>query len=178
MMNWAYPIDNLVYDNVFKSFISDDFTPYVIFITHLGDVLCIIIVTIMGFLIFKDKRIGVSILVNLLIIGIFNLLLKFLLMRPRPDIFHLIDVNGYSFPSGHSMVSLAFYGYFIYLTYVHMKNKKMKWSIIIALSILIFLIGCSRIYLGVHFATDVMGGFCFSLFYLFIYIGVVKRVIK
>lgn len=176
--NMVSPIDSGIYGIMDKYLISDNLTPFVKIVTQLGDALVIILMTVMGFVLFKDKRIGVSIVINLVTITMLNLILKGIMMRPRPEISQLISVRGYSFPSGHSMVSLAFYGYFIYLAYTYMKNKKGKWAIIMILSAIILLVGLSRIYLGVHFATDVVGGFCFSIFYLFIYIGIVKRIIK
>lgn len=83
---------------------------------------------------------------------------------------------GYSFPSGHSMVSMAFYGFLIYLIYNNIKNKYIKWILICSLSILIILIGISRIYLGVHYTSDVLAGFLLSISYLVIYTRIVKEV--
>lgn len=83
---------------------------------------------------------------------------------------------GYSFPSGHSMVSMAFYGFLIYLIYNNIKNKYIKWILICSLSILIILIGISRIYLGVHYTSDVLAGFLISISYLVIYTRIVKEV--
>ena len=73
------------------------------------------------------------------------------------------------------MVSMAFYGFIIYLIYKNIENKTIKWSSIILLSILIILIGISRIYLGVHYTSDVLGGFLLAISYLIIYTGFVKR---
>lgn len=68
------------------------------------------------------------------------------------------------------MVAMGFYGFLIYLTYMNIKNKKIKYPLIIFLSILILLIGISRIYLGVHYATDIIGGFIIGIIYLTLYI--------
>ena len=73
------------------------------------------------------------------------------------------------------MVSPAFYGYLIYLIYRYIKNKYIKWSLIVLLSILICLIGISRIYLGVHYTSDVLGGFLLSISYLVVYISLIKN---
>ena len=86
----------------------------------------------------------------------------------------LIEEQGYSFPSGHSMVSTAFYGLLIYLIYKNVKNKYIKYTLCTILSILILIIGLSRIYLGVHYVSDVIGGVCFSIAYLIIFINVFK----
>lgn len=68
------------------------------------------------------------------------------------------------------MASLAFYGYLIYLICANVKNKKLKYTLSTILAILIFLIGLSRIYLGVHYASDVIAGLCFSVIYLIVMI--------
>ena len=73
------------------------------------------------------------------------------------------------------MISMAFYGYLICLIYKHVKNKCIKWISISLLSILICLIGISRIYLGVHYTSDVLGGFLISISYLVIYISAVNK---
>ncbi len=72
------------------------------------------------------------------------------------------------------MVSMAFYGFIMYLIYKNVKSKKLKWSLVLSLGILIILIGISRIYLGVHYASDVVGGFCISISYLMLYISVIS----
>ena len=110
-----------------------------------------------------------------MIITILNQLLKRILQRPRPTEYRIIEETGYSFPSGHSMISMAFYGYLIYLIYKYAKNKYIKWISIVLLSILICTIGISRIYLGVHYTSDVLGGFLISISYLIIYISAVNK---
>ena len=134
-----------------------------------------IILTILLLVVLKNKKVGLSICTNLVVVTILNQLLKRLLQRPRPTEFRIIEENGYSFPSGHSMVSMAFYGYLIYLIYRFVKNKYLKWISIVLLSLLICLIGISRIYLGVHYTSDVLGGFLISISYLVIYISVFNK---
>ena len=147
-------------------------------ITFLGSATGIIILTIILFLIIKNKQQNILLGANLCIITLINQILKYLIMRPRPNIFRIVEESGYSFPSGHSMVSMAFYGYLIYLVYKNMKNKYLKWFLIITLAILIILIGISRIYLGVHYTTDVLGGFLISLSYLIVYTHITKGIEK
>lgn len=104
-------------------------------------------------------------------------MLKFILQRPRPIEFKIINETGYSFPSGHSMISMAFYGYIIYLIYNNIKNKYLKTALISILSLLIVMIGISRIYLGVHYTSDVCAGFLVSISYLIIYINFANKII-
>ena len=155
--------------------ISDFVTPIAKFITNFGGAVFLSIATIALLLLIKNKKIGLSIFSNIVIITILNQLLKRILRRPRPTEFRIVEETGYSFPSGHSMVSMAFYGYLIYLIYRYIKNKYIKWSLIVLLSILICLIGISRIYLGVHYTSDVLGGFLLSISYLVVYISLIKN---
>ncbi len=167
--------DVIGYSLVSKFLISTSLTPFVKFIANLGGAIFLISFSIVLFLVIKNKKIGLSIIANLGIVTILNQALKFLLRRPRPTGYRLVEETGFSFPSGHSMVSLAFYGYLIYLVYKYIKNKYIKWTIITLLSMLILSIGISRIYLGVHYTSDVIGGFLMSFSYLVIYICIVKK---
>lgn len=171
-------IDNIVYTFISNHLINDTITPLIKIITFLGSATGIIILTIILFLIIKNKQQNILLGANLCIITLINQILKYLIMRPRPNIFRIVEESGYSFPSGHSMVSMAFYGYLIYLVYQNMKNKYLKWFLIITLAILIILIGISRIYLGVHYTTDVLGGFLISLSYLIVYTHITKGIEK
>lgn len=167
--------DIIGYKLVSTFLISDFATPIAKFITNFGGAIFLIIATIILFILIKNKKIGFSIISNLVIVTILNQLLKNILQRPRPNEFRIIEETGYSFPSGHSMVSMAFYGYLIYLIYIYVKNNYLKWTLIVLLSILICTIGISRIYLGVHYTSDVLGGFLISISYLVIYISAVNK---
>ena len=167
--------DIIGYKIVSTFLISDFATPIAKFITNFGGAIFLIILTILLLVVLKNKKVGLSICTNLVVVTILNQLLKRLLQRPRPTEFRIIEENGYSFPSGHSMVSMAFYGYLIYLIYRFVKNKYLKWISIVLLSLLICLIGISRIYLGVHYTSDVLGGFLISISYLVIYISVFNK---
>ena len=161
---------------VVSEFLISDFTiPIAKFITKFGGAIFIIILVIVLFIVIKNRRIRISIFLNLVIITTLNQLLKRILQRPRPSEYRIIEETGYSFPSGHSMVSMAFYGYLIYLIYKYVKNKYVKWISIMLLSILICTIGISRIYLGVHYTSDVLGGFLISISYLIIFISATDK---
>ena len=167
--------DIVGYKLVSTFLISDFATPIAKFITNFGGAIILIGLAFMLLIFIKNKKIGVSIISNLAIITVLNQLLKRIVQRPRPTEFRIVEESGYSFPSGHSMVSMAFYGYLIYLIYKYVKNKYLKWISIILLSILICFIGISRIYLGVHYTSDVLGGFFISISYLIIYISAVNK---
>lgn len=169
--------DVIGYELVSKYLISDFATPIAKVITELGGAMFLILITCFLFVLIKNKKIGISIIFNLSIITMLNVLLKRIVQRPRPEEFRIINETGYSFPSGHSMVSMAFYGYLIYLIYKNFKNKYLKWFLITVLGSLIISIGISRIYLGVHYTSDVLSGFLISISYLIIYVSMVEKIV-
>lgn len=167
--------DITFYNILRKYFIKDSITPYMKIITNFGGATCLITITILLLILIKNKKIGLITLTNLVLITILNQMLKIVLKRPRPTEFRIINETGYSFPSGHSMISMAFYGLLIYLIYKKIKNKYLKATLIIILLLLILAIGISRIYLGVHYVSDVIGGFLISISYLIVYIKLIKK---
>lgn len=171
-------IDSALYNFICKYFMGNTMTSIAHGITWFGSTIGIILACIISLCIFRDKKINLCIVSNVLIVTIVNNLLKIAFMRARPDINPLVIENSYSFPSGHAMISMAVYGYLIYLIYYHMDNKVVRRVFITILAILILLIGISRIYLGVHYASDVIGGFSLSIVYLIIYCSVTKKIVK
>lgn len=132
-------------------------------ITEMGSawfltVLSIIVLGVLGFKM-KDKW---GMLFFVVAIGggsLLTLLLKSLYSRERPSINAEIDAVGYSFPSGHSMGALIFYGFVIYLVVRTRQRAWIQWLTVTILSIVVLLIGSSRIYLGAHFPSDVLAGY-------------------
>lgn len=113
-----------------------------------------------------NKKFKAGILYLLAIYGADKLyhLIKGIITRPRPSVdVRLIDISGYSFPSGHSTMSMVTYGLLIYFVCRFVRNKFLKAVLIALLSLLIICVGISRIWLGVHFPTDVIGGFAFGI---------------
>ena len=102
-------------------------------------------------------------------ISVIDQLLKVLVRRPRPQGFRLVEAPGLSFPSGHSMAAMAFYGYGIWLLLCGAYRLPFSAAIEVALVCVILAVGVSRIYLGVHYASDVLGGFCLSLAWLVLF---------
>lgn len=107
--------------------------------------------------------------VNLVLVALLNVGLKTLVQRPRPEGFRLIEETGFSFPSGHSMVAMAFFGLIVWLVWRYEANRRQRALLTLAFAVVIVMIGVSRIYLGVHYASDVLGGFCASLIWLAVY---------
>ncbi|MEP6712516.1 MAG: phosphatase PAP2 family protein [Ferruginibacter sp.] len=93
-------------------------------------------------------------------------LLKFLLQRERPLVPLISKAHGYSFPSGHTFSSVVFYGMIAYIAYKNIKNKLVKWLVVAALVMLTFMVGFSRVYLKLHYASDVIAGFCLGIIWL------------
>ncbi|SCM81814.1 Phosphoesterase PA-phosphatase related protein [uncultured Sporomusa sp.] len=91
--------------------------------------------------------------------AVLNLLLKNLFERARPELFRLVEATGYSFPSGHAMVSLCFYGMAAFLLARGLKRWQGRVLVISAAGLLIAAIGVSRVYLGVHYPTDIAAGY-------------------
>ena len=170
--------DIIGYNFISKYLISDSLTSIVKIITFFGSATCLLPLTIILFILIKNKKIGLLIGTNLVVVTIINQILKFILQRPRPTEYRIINESGYSFPSGHSMISMAFYGFLIYLIYKNVNNKYLKLSLIVLLSILIVMIGISRIYLGVHYTSDVCAGFLISISYLIIFINMTSKIIN
>ena len=118
---------------------------------------------------FAVTMIGISVLTSSL---------KELFERDRPNLIQEYDGTGYSFPSGHSTGPMVFYGFIIYLIIRSRFPLVAKWIVGIVLGLLIFLIGFSRIYLGVHYASDVIGGFLLGFAWLATNIAILEITIR
>lgn len=171
-------IDLLIYKIIVQNMRNDVLTSIFKVITNFGGAYCLILVATLSAIFIKNKKVAFAVPTNLMIITALNLLLKNIVERPRPEGYRLITETGYSFPSGHSMISAAFYGLIIYFIWKNVKDKKIKYISCALLGILIVLIGISRIYLGVHYASDVIGGFTISIVYLIIFTSVFKMICK
>lgn len=156
----------------------DLFTWFYKFITFFASEFMIGMICFLFLVIFKNKKFGGLVFFNAINIFILNIILKLIFMRDRPYELMIINESGYSFPSGHAMAALGFYGFIIYLIWHFNLSKNTKIIFSLLLGILIVLIGLSRIYLGVHYASDVLAGYMISLAYLIIYITFVKRFLK
>ena len=171
-------IDSIVYNYISNNIINKNRTEIVKVITNITSPIMVIITLLILVLAIKDKKIKISLVINLLGITIINNLIKVIIARPRPEINKLVTETGYSFPSGHSITSMVFYGYLVFLTYKYINNKKIKIPLIIFLILLIPTIGLSRIYLGVHYTSDVLCGFLLGIIYLILFISISKKYLE
>lgn len=168
--------DMAVYKFIATNIISEKITPVVKVITNLGGVLYFVFIAIGSLIIVKNRKIGLAVSLSIGLSALVNFIAKNIIQRTRPlEEFRLIKESGFSFPSGHSITSMVFYGFLIYLVSEFVKNKKVKYILTILFSILIVLIGLSRVYLGVHYITDVLGGFTLGLIFLILYISIYKK---
>lgn len=171
-------LDTSVYTIVVEKMRNPILTDILKIITNLGSAFVLITITILSLIILKNKKIGLCITLNLALSTLLNVLLKNIIQRPRPEGYRLIEETGFSFPSGHSMVNTAFYGLLIYLIIKNVKNKKLKYALSTLISILILAIGFSRIYLGVHYTSDVLAGFLISIAYLIVFTTILHDILK
>lgn len=147
-------------------------------ITYAGSAYAILPIMLCCIAFTKIKKNRELIPLNLAIILLLNIVLKNIFARPRPDNMRLMQASGYSFPSGHAMISTAFYGYLIYLTIKNIQSKKIKITISSLLVVLIILIDISRIYIGVHYVSDVVAGTIFSIAYLIAFVKTTELIVN
>lgn len=131
-----------------------------------GEIMIIFGILITIFLLLKKhKKEAILFAFILGMAGIIDTVLKNLVQRPRPQFHPLVIEKDFSFPSGHAMDSFVFYLTLSYLIFHITKNKKLSMVVMILSLVLILLIGISRIYLGVHYPTDVIAGYVGGLFW-------------
>lgn len=153
--------DDTIYSALF-SIRNNFFDTFFKTITKLGNTITIIILAIILILTLKkeDKYlIGINVITTVLT----NQILKHIIRRERPPHLRLIKEGGFSYPSGHAMISIALYGMLIYIVNKNIKNKYLKITLTIILSLIILGIGLSRIYVGVHYPSDILSGYILSL---------------
>lgn len=149
------------------------FSSLMIWLSRLGDVVwgSLIILLISGlFLLFKKRKEALIILVSSLGLAIFGLIIKAVIARPRPDVSLVNQIGEFtktdSFPSGHVLLFLGLYGVLI-LIVSKGENSLTKYLVFITLFTLIILIGVSRVYLGAHWFSDVIGAYLLGFLWLF-----------
>jgi len=171
--------DFAVFDFI-RPLISELRTDTMEFVTFLGTHTFLVPMNflLIGYFLFIKRHRWYSITIPVVSLGGLSLMsiLKNLFGRARPDDPLLRTVSGLSFPSGHALMSCAFYGLLIYLVWHNVVHKVWKWIFMVLLFLLILTIGLSRIYLRVHYASDVLAGFAMGLVWLVLSIWVVRNI--
>lgn len=166
------------FDQKFIDFIDeisgDNLTNIFRFITNFGDIYIPLIILTFILIFVKNKWYFILELGGYTIAGIITYVSKLLATRPRP-LEALIKIpSSYSFPSGHTLTSLVFYGLLFYL--ISFKSDKITKILAFSISLLLIsLIAISRIYLGVHYFTDVLGGFIIGIPCLMMIINIIEK---
>lgn len=133
-----------------------------LFITQLGSASVLLVLALgvlLLFLLRGWRREAKTLVICLFGAALLNQLLKVLFARARPELFRLVEETGYSFPSGHSMVSFCVYGFLAYIFSRSVSSLRLRILAFAMAAVLVAAIGVSRIYLGVHYPTDVLAGF-------------------
>jgi undecaprenyl-diphosphatase len=128
-------------------------------VTHLGDtttvaVFCLLLVVIPR----SRKTIALPVSSAVVLSALLNILLKELFARERPDILRLINETSYSFPSGHAMINASLYTMLIIMCFKFIKSRSRRLAVSVPCGLVAAAIGFSRVYLGVHYAGDILGG--------------------
>ncbi len=154
--NWAY--------GEAAETISPGMTRLMKAVTHLGDQATVAAICLSLFLIPKSRRtIALPVSVCVLSTATLNILIKHLFARERPDILRLVNETSYSFPSGHAMINASLYMLLILLIFKFIQSVPLKLILSTLCLAMIIFIGYSRLYLGVHFAGDILGGYLLGM---------------
>ncbi len=148
---------NPLLDNMFHAF------------TFFGSTIGIVLLCLLLLIIMKNKKMALTTVGCVGISTIINFITKITFQRERPVVRKLVEETTYSFPSGHTMAAASLYGILIFFIIHSNIEKKKKVLFSTLLSMLILAVGISRIYLGAHFASDVLGGMLSSIAILIIF---------
>lgn len=135
-------------------------------LTYFGSMLTIAVLSVVMLIACKPIWVKIFSVANVGAVAVFCWVVKHIIKRPRPEGIALIVETGFSFPSAHAMGSVVFYGFLIFLIWKYLKNKPLKITLSAIIPILVLIVGYSRIYLGVHYFTDVLVGCVCGLAYL------------
>jgi membrane-associated phospholipid phosphatase len=170
------PIDQQVFD-IIAPHITKSRTVFMEIISFLGNHNFLIpanLLLLVYFLVKKNNFYALKVAIIALSSVSVMSLLKRSFHRPRPSQPLVDGITNFSFPSGHAFMSIAFYGLLIWLAYKTIERKTLRRLIIFLILLLILSIGFSRIYLRVHYTTDVIAGFCFGTIWLIISLWLAK----
>lgn len=177
---WKYEFVDVQVFNIMARYTSEPMNRFMQFMTYFAQHSFLIpanIILILYFLLVRRHswfsiRVAAIALTSL----ICTFALKSIFMRDRPDAPLLFTADGYSFPSGHAFNSITFYGLLIYISSKTIKNKFLYWLVVTLLASIILLVGISRVYLRVHYASDVVVGFITGLAWLLVSLSILKKI--
>lgn len=185
----AYLIRNVIvlrrtrFDHQVFQYLKDHISPenndVMLFITFLGTHKFLIPanLVLIAYFLFIQKHKWYAIKIPTIALSSLALMfgLKHFFNRPRPDVPLIFKAEGLSFPSGHALFSITFYGLLVYIIYKSQWPKALRWTLIGFLLVLMPVIGFSRVYLRVHYASDVIAGFCVGFMWLVLTISLLNR---
>ncbi|MEM3074860.1 MAG: phosphatase PAP2 family protein [Candidatus Pacearchaeota archaeon] len=163
-------------DNIVNSFIPEIQNPIFILISTWIDyffniitIFIILLIISVVFLLKNHKRKTIILSVGFILITFITSILKYLIHRARP-LNNLIFENDFSYPSGHVSITLVFFGLLLYLFWDSFKNKKEKIFVTTSYCLVVVIVAFSRVYLNVHWLSDIIGSIFIGLFTLFMII--------
>lgn len=174
--NDVLAFDTAIRERVY-SIRSSALTPVLTSITYMGNWQTITALCALLLVIPKTRvRYGIPVSASALFVTALNKGIKHIFQRPRPDVsLHLIHEGGFSFPSGHSITSMVVFGLLIALVRKYVKDRKAANILTVLLAIPWICIGPSRIYMGVHYPTDVLGGWLLGAAVLMVILSMEDR---
>ncbi len=172
--NYSFATDNFFITQMSK-IRTEQFDAFVKVFTYIGWFFTLLLISV-GFIVFsKGKEDSFIVLFNLLFSGIVGTIIKFIVRRNRPSSM-IIDEIGFSFPSAHAMLTLVVFATIIYLCWKNIKNKKLNIVLTAFFSLLILFVGFTRVYLNVHYFTDVLAGYILGIILTFVSIYLFSKV--
>ena len=166
-------------DNSLMSYIigfrNDSLTKKMINITNIGGGYSLIAISLLLLIFIKNKKIPLIIICNLIFVFLTSQLFKIIFRRERPSEVFLIYTSDFGFPSGHTMVCVAYVIVILYILYNKLDNTMLKVLISMVLIILVILIAFSRMYLGVHYLTDIIGGLLLGISFSMLFIKYISK---
>lgn len=155
---------------------ADWLTPIMKAFTFIGSTKFVLFLIAVGFAILlfavRNRAEAFFFFIALAGTGVLNQTLKFIFKRERPYIHRLIEETGFSFPSGHTMMAFSLYAVIAYLLWRHLHTIASKVLLLFLAIFMFAMIGISRIYLGVHYPSDIAGGVAASAFWMIIAVTV------
>ena len=162
------------YDERIQDYIVSYRTPFLnqffLIVTDIGNFYSYFVVMALAaiflFMKLRNWKFILQLLGVIIIAGLSNVILKEAIQRERPSLEHMVTIKSLSYPSGHAMSAMAFYGFLIYLVFKIKMHRLLRVFLVTLFTFLILAIGFSRIYLGVHYPSDVAGGFIAGLIWV------------